>query len=150
MSVAFRPDGKQIASGSSDQTIRLWNLETGESLTTLEGHSAWVLSVAFSPDGKQIASGSSDQTIRLWYSYHLEELADTASRRTTFEKIFRASLDWMRFRRVDLRFESTPDRPSLIPLNGYTFPQPRRPPRPLERPRPPGKDPLEWLLENAE
>ncbi|TEY32597.1 hypothetical protein BOTCAL_0717g00030 [Botryotinia calthae] len=65
-SVAFSPDGKVVASGSSDETIRLWNVATGESLQTLEGHSRSVISVAFSLDGKVVASGSSDETIRLW------------------------------------------------------------------------------------
>jgi WD40 repeat protein len=64
-SVAFAPDGKTIASGSSDNTIKLWNLE-GKELRTFMGHSNWVLSVAFSPDGKTIASGSYDNSIKLW------------------------------------------------------------------------------------
>ncbi|MBE8986568.1 WD40 repeat domain-containing protein, partial [Nostoc sp. LEGE 12450] len=64
-SVAFSPDGKTIASGSSDNTVRLWNL-AGQELKTLKGHSSYVLSVAFSPDGKTIASGSNDNTVRLW------------------------------------------------------------------------------------
>ncbi|MCJ1307514.1 hypothetical protein MMC25_001160 [Agyrium rufum] len=66
--VAFSPDGKQIASGSSDHTIRLWDSATGTAVRTLKGHSSSVIAVVFSPDGKQIASGSSDDTIRLWDS----------------------------------------------------------------------------------
>ncbi|WP_055074966.1 WD40 repeat domain-containing protein [Pseudanabaena sp. 'Roaring Creek'] len=64
-SVAFSPDGKIIASGSFDNSIKLWNLE-GKELQTLTGHSNGVRSVAFSPDGKTIASGSFDKSIKLW------------------------------------------------------------------------------------
>ncbi|KAJ6094247.1 G-protein beta WD- 40 repeats containing protein [Penicillium canescens] len=64
--VAFSPDGKQIASGSYDHTIKLWDTAMGDVQETLEGHSDRVTTVAFSPNGKQIASGSGDHTIRLW------------------------------------------------------------------------------------
>ena len=65
-SVAFSPNGKMLASGSWDQTVRLWNVNTGRLLHTLTGHTNEVLSVAFSPDGKTLASASWDGTIRLW------------------------------------------------------------------------------------
>ena len=65
-SVAFRPNGKMLASGSWDQTVRLWNVNTGHLLHTLRGHTDTVMSVAFSPDGNTLASGSWDGTIRLW------------------------------------------------------------------------------------
>jgi WD40 repeat protein len=65
-SVAFSPNGKQVVSGSHDNTVRLWDAVTGAALQTLEGHSSSVSSVAFSPNGKQVVSGSNDNTVRLW------------------------------------------------------------------------------------
>ncbi|KAJ6024792.1 hypothetical protein N7540_005589 [Penicillium herquei] len=65
-SVAFSPDGLTLASGSRDNTIKLWDTATGTQRQTLEGHSNWVHSVAFSPDGLTLASGSRDKTIKLW------------------------------------------------------------------------------------
>jgi parallel beta-helix repeat protein len=65
-SVAFSPDGKILASGSFDWTIKLWDVATGRELRTLQGHTSPVYSVAFSPDGKILASASGDNTIKLW------------------------------------------------------------------------------------
>ena len=64
--MAYSPDGKTLASGSDDATIRLWDVETGEEKSTLTGHTDWVRSVAYSPDGKTLASGSGDGTVLLW------------------------------------------------------------------------------------
>ena len=65
-SVAFSPNSKILASGSRDNTIKLWDVTTGIEKMSLVGHSSEVTSVMFSPDGKTLASGSNDKTIKLW------------------------------------------------------------------------------------
>ncbi|CAI4212399.1 unnamed protein product [Parascedosporium putredinis] len=65
-SVAFSHDSKLIASGSTDGTIKIWDVATGHEAHMLEGRSSWVWSVAFSHDSKLIASGSDDKTIKIW------------------------------------------------------------------------------------
>ena len=65
-SVAFSPDGTTVASGASDDTIKLWNVDTGQIVATLREHGGFVQSVAFSPDGTLLAAGLYNQTIKLW------------------------------------------------------------------------------------
>jgi WD40 repeat protein len=65
-SVNFSHDGSQVASGSWDNTVKIWDASSGACLQTLEGHGGAVNSVAFSHDGSQVASGSDDRTVKIW------------------------------------------------------------------------------------
>ncbi len=55
-----------LASGSDDGTVKLWNTNTGDCVSTLTGHRNCVVSVAWNNDGTKLASGSYDTTVRIW------------------------------------------------------------------------------------
>jgi WD40 repeat protein len=64
--VAFSADGLRALSGSIDDLVRLWDVETGKEIRRFEGHTGSVFSVAFSPDGRYALSGSIGDAVRLW------------------------------------------------------------------------------------
>lgn len=73
---SFSPDGKRIVS-ASQKTVSIWDVETGEELVRLEGHSSLINTVSFSPDGKSIVSASNDKTVRIWNSETCTEVKIT-------------------------------------------------------------------------
>jgi len=64
--VAFSPDGKLIASGSQDATVKLWDIVTGKLLRTMKGHAAAVHDVSFSADGRSLASADIERVVKVW------------------------------------------------------------------------------------
>jgi WD40 repeat protein len=65
-SLAVTPDGKRVVSGSSDNTLKVWGLESGQCIVTLKGHSRDVNVLALTPGGERLVSGSDDSTLKVW------------------------------------------------------------------------------------
>lgn len=100
VAVAFSSDGKRLVSGSGDRNIarlspdadndcsvRVWDVETGEQLTELNGHSIEACSVAFSPDGRLVASGGADRICLLWDATTGREVARTEAQNGRIESV---------------------------------------------------------------
>jgi eukaryotic-like serine/threonine-protein kinase len=98
--VAMSLDGRWLAAGVTDRTVRLWCAETGAVLDILRGHSDLVMDAAFSPDGKTLASASYDKTIRIW---------DLASRRSRVLRGHTASVTRVAWRGSDQLVTGSPD-----------------------------------------
>jgi WD40 repeat protein len=64
--VALHADGRRAVTGSDDKTVRVWDLDTGACLRTLQGHTGSVWSVALHADGRRAVTGSDDKTVRVW------------------------------------------------------------------------------------
>lgn len=66
LSAHWSPNANRFATGSGDNTARIWDADTGTPLHTLKGHTGWVLDVRWSPDGEQLATCSMDGAVRRW------------------------------------------------------------------------------------
>ena len=76
-SVVFSPDGKHLASGFHDSSVRVWDAFSGVQVgEPLYGHTSGVTSVAFSPDGKHLVSGSDDNSVRVWDAFSGEQVGE--------------------------------------------------------------------------
>jgi len=95
ISVSFSPDGKHLASGSGDTTVRFWDVQTETPHFTCVGHKHWILSVAWATNGKKLASGCKKSEIRIWDPETGQQLGKTL----TGHKQWITCLQWEPFHR---------------------------------------------------
>jgi WD40 repeat protein len=102
--IAFSPDGRQIMTGtggaplddpttqrvavSQDNSLRLWDVATGNPIREMKGHEHAISSIAFSPDGRRVVSGSFDKTLRLWDVERGQELSRVSGQSWIFKVVY--------------------------------------------------------------
>jgi eukaryotic-like serine/threonine-protein kinase len=74
--VAFSPDGRHLVTGGANQTVQVWDAQTGREVGTLGRHDRKIQGLAFSPDGRHLASASGDGMVKLWDATRLVEKQD--------------------------------------------------------------------------
>jgi WD40 repeat protein len=150
-SVAFSPDGRRLAGAEDDHSIHLWDLASGEEIARLRGHRDRIREIAYSPDGTRLASCADDNSVRMW------DVAPGAERggadlrayfaqAPTVERIYEASLHLLGYRLDDLELKPEPRPRYLTPVGDFRFPKQRGYWK-LDQPRPPGQDPMAWIVE---
>ena len=82
-SIAFSPDGSQIASCSKNKIAKVWDIYSGQVVLTLTGHSAEITDIKYSSDGQTIATVSADKTIQFHPLMNIAELKELAEMRST-------------------------------------------------------------------
>ena len=86
--MAFHPEDRVVASCSEDSSIKLWNLDDGDLISTMTGHQHGVSSVHFSPDGTRLVTGSYDKTVKIWNPATGEELCQLSGEKQIISVAF--------------------------------------------------------------
>ncbi|MCP6759043.1 MAG: hypothetical protein NHB32_09815 [Fischerella sp. CENA71] len=92
---AFSPDGNFIATGSWDNTVRLWDKDGNPMGRQFREHRSWISAIRFSHDGKSIISGNADQTMRAWQAGYQQDWLKKACNQLQNHSLFRNRKDTM-------------------------------------------------------